>query len=151
MCSLFLFIIYLSLWLYLFVLFIYSCFLIFVFTYVVSFCLFVCSFCFFFFFKQKTAYEMRISDWSSDVCSSDLLGLLAAIPDEGLLARLHGIDFRGPLAANALQQLIRTQGFGSLNHRRQQADEQPRQPAAHCAASLTRVLMGSSSQAGACC
>src|SRR3546814_14371522 len=29
-------------------------------------------FCFFFFFKQKTAYEMRISDWSSDVCSSDL-------------------------------------------------------------------------------
>src|SRR3546814_1667525 len=29
---------------------------------------------FVFFFKQKTAYEMRISDWSSDVCSSDLLG-----------------------------------------------------------------------------
>src|SRR3546814_19372557 len=29
-------------------------------------------FCSFFFFKQKTAYEMRISDWSSDVCSSDL-------------------------------------------------------------------------------
>src|SRR3546814_17843401 len=28
---------------------------------------------YFFFFKQKTAYEMRISDWSSDVCSSDLL------------------------------------------------------------------------------
>src|SRR3546814_10087068 len=28
--------------------------------------------CAFFFFKQKTAYEMRISDWSSDVCSSDL-------------------------------------------------------------------------------
>src|SRR3546814_4057593 len=29
----------------------------------------------FFFFKQKTAYEMRISDWSSDVCSSDLMGI----------------------------------------------------------------------------
>src|SRR3546814_2435779 len=29
----------------------------------------------FFFFKQKTAYEMRISDWSSDVCSSDLIEL----------------------------------------------------------------------------
>src|SRR3546814_8764477 len=29
--------------------------------------------CVVFFFKQKTAYEMRISDWSSDVCSSDLL------------------------------------------------------------------------------
>src|SRR3546814_5663068 len=32
----------------------------------------MCSFLLFFFFKQKTAYEMRISDWSSDVCSSDL-------------------------------------------------------------------------------
>src|SRR3546814_2322939 len=31
--------------------------------------------CCFFFFKQKTAYEMRISDWSSDVCSSDLAAL----------------------------------------------------------------------------
>src|SRR3546814_4466471 len=30
----------------------------------------------FFFFKQKTAYEMRISDWSSDVCSSDLVRVL---------------------------------------------------------------------------
>src|SRR3546814_14262096 len=31
----------------------------------------------FFFFRQKTAYELRISDWSSDVCSSDLPGLAA--------------------------------------------------------------------------
>src|SRR3546814_8913248 len=31
-----------------------------------------------FFFKQKTAYEMRISDWSSDVCSSDLAGMQEA-------------------------------------------------------------------------
>src|SRR3546814_10883109 len=30
----------------------------------------------FFFFKQKTAYEMRISDWSSDVCSSDLMSFV---------------------------------------------------------------------------
>src|SRR3546814_4667032 len=35
--------------------------------------MFVCLL--FFFFKQKTAYEMRISDWSSDVCSSDLFGV----------------------------------------------------------------------------
>src|SRR3546814_5654169 len=34
----------------------------------------------FFFFKQKTAYEMRISDWSSDVCSSDLPGVAFAAP-----------------------------------------------------------------------
>src|SRR3546814_7331146 len=41
-------------------------------------CLFLlCVYVFYyivFFFKQKTAYEMRISDWSSDVCSSDLAG-----------------------------------------------------------------------------
>src|SRR3546814_11393587 len=36
----------------------------------------------FFFFKQKTAYEMRISDWSSDVCSSDLKRHAAARPGE---------------------------------------------------------------------
>src|SRR3546814_1406114 len=40
-------------------------------------------FCFCFFFKQKTAYEMRISDWSSDVCSSDLVAM-------GEIARPHG-------------------------------------------------------------
>src|SRR3546814_9805727 len=34
---------------------------------------YVCIFSYFVFFKQKAAYEMRISDWSSDVCSSDLL------------------------------------------------------------------------------
>src|SRR3546814_3234648 len=44
--------------------------------------------CVVFFFKQKTAYEMRISDWSSDVCSSDLLRLPPAVlPQEP--DRLH--------------------------------------------------------------
>src|SRR3546814_5185389 len=43
----------------------------------------------FFFFKQKTAYEMRISDWSSDVCSSDLsneqmLPIAAVVQETGL-------------------------------------------------------------------
>src|SRR3546814_17726171 len=45
----------------------------------------------FFFFKQKTAYEMRISDWSSDVCSSDLeLGFLRPLreQDSELLRRI---------------------------------------------------------------
>src|SRR3546814_9324687 len=45
----------------------------------------------FFFFKQKTAYEMRISDWSSDVCSSDLAilgnGIFLAEGDEWLSQR----------------------------------------------------------------
>src|SRR3546814_8758169 len=42
----------------------------------------------FFFFKQKTAYEMRISDWSSDVCSSDLI---AAGGDSGILWTSHNM------------------------------------------------------------
>src|SRR3546814_10545205 len=37
-----------------------------------------CLLCCFFFLKQKTAYEMRISDWSSDVCSSDLFADIAS-------------------------------------------------------------------------
>src|SRR3546814_11907863 len=45
-----------------------------------------CCLCGFCFFKQKTAYEMRISDWSSDVCSSDL--------DAGSLADISGISER---------------------------------------------------------
>src|SRR3546814_7753876 len=46
----------------------------------------------FFFFKQKTAYEMRISDWSSDVCSSDLhiaIVLDRPQPAEGQLLLAH--------------------------------------------------------------
>src|SRR3546814_563196 len=47
--------------------------------------------CLFFFFKQKTAYELRISDWSSDVCSSDLLGRFWAHPILAALAILCGL------------------------------------------------------------
>src|SRR3546814_13198900 len=53
------------------------------------------SCCFFFFFKQKTAYEMRISDWSSDVCSSDLkykhLVFVIAAAYAGLAGGLLGV------------------------------------------------------------
>src|SRR3546814_5987415 len=43
----------------------------------------------FFFSRQKTAYDMRIRDWSSDVCSSDLIG--ATAPFVGLLGTVWGI------------------------------------------------------------
>src|SRR3546814_4284602 len=50
---------------------------------------------YFFFFKQKTAYEMRISDWSSDVCSSDLLQrLFAGAPPRGR----QGMEAQSPCA-----------------------------------------------------
>src|SRR3546814_6680974 len=49
----------------------------------------------FFFFKQKTAYEMRISDWSSDVCSSDLgVSGISGTPFRIRLVRKHNmVDF----------------------------------------------------------
>src|SRR3546814_1642339 len=43
--------------------------------------------CSFFFFKQKTAYEMRISDWSSDVCSSDHQQRAARRPEQRAFAQ----------------------------------------------------------------
>src|SRR3546814_10831838 len=62
----------------------------------------------FFFFKQKTAYEMRISDWSSDVCSSDLVGADPQPFDAGVdraaeiaLARLLHQRLRRVIAALA--------------------------------------------------
>src|SRR3546814_7936089 len=46
---------------------------------------------FIFFFKQKTAYELRISDWSSDVCSSDLHRELTAPTDAQVAGEGYGI------------------------------------------------------------
>src|SRR3546814_5010715 len=53
------------------------------------------------FFKQKTAYEMRISDWSSDVCSSDLFYWTAMIRGVGLVTGLifQVVVMRAPTAA----------------------------------------------------
>src|SRR3546814_16577924 len=65
-----------------------------------------------FFVKQKTAYDMRISDWSSDVCSSDLillkLGALSiAAPAGEERAVWEPILAHGPAAHYALQHFIR--------------------------------------------
>src|SRR3546814_7501543 len=65
---------------------------------------------FFFFFKQKTAYEMRISDWSSDVCSSDLEHL--ALADE-LLRQLHCQPRRGEIA-DRRQQAFFSESFHQM-------------------------------------
>src|SRR3546814_3996312 len=55
----------------------------------------------FFFFKQKTAYEMRISDWSSDVCSSDLKHQRAYVD------RLNELVADTPFAEAALEDIVR--------------------------------------------
>src|SRR3546814_4108005 len=54
----------------------------------------------FFFFKQKTAYEMRISDWSSDVCSSDLAPAFAEQSTEAemLVTGIKVVDLLAPYA-----------------------------------------------------
>src|SRR3546814_7665598 len=60
--------------------------------------------CFFCVFKQKTAYEMRISDWSSDVCSSDLPASGRAFSPqlyEWLAANAHAVQGDGPITRSA--------------------------------------------------
>src|SRR3546814_5259504 len=53
----------------------------------------LCVYCILFFFKQKTAYEMRISDWSSDVCSSDLHArLLSFCASSVAVGRFHRLS-----------------------------------------------------------
>src|SRR3546814_19058852 len=62
----------------------------------------------FFCFKQKTAYEMRISDWSSDVCSSDLLFISSALPHRifpPLFNRYAGGQMCGSHVDNSIRQI----------------------------------------------
>src|SRR3546814_13261959 len=62
-----------------------------------------CLWCDFYFFKQKTAYEMRISDWSSDVCSSDLIR-----------ARTHVLVFGGGKIQHAVDADFRLSAKGRI-------------------------------------
>src|SRR3546814_2932383 len=55
----------------------------------------------FFFFKQKTAYEMRISDWSSDVCSSDLPPIVPSTASAGPAASAGATSAGGKLQGKA--------------------------------------------------
>src|SRR3546814_1941819 len=79
----------------------------------------------FFFFKQKTAYEMRISDWSSDVCSSDLL-LHVAVPESG-----------GEVAG-----VIATEGFRPAAIRARIALGQDARPCLQVRTRLERLFVG---------
>src|SRR3546814_2194974 len=82
-----------------------------------------------FFFKQKTAYEMRISDWSSDVCSSDLgaaklTGRIGAFSVGALSAATQ--EERGTVASlSSTRRLVvePLSGFNVLRARRERSEE----------------------------
>src|SRR3546814_12885664 len=107
----------------------------------------------FFFFKQKTAYELRISDWSSDVCSSDLLlrirarigqeileGIAALFTADRLVERViataealrhrrhigrRDLECGGDLVARGVVELCRAAGPLQLGPQPAKVDEQP--------------------------
>src|SRR3546814_3304699 len=94
---------------------------------------------FFFFFKQKTAYEMRISDWSSDVCSSDLVSLKQSVGDFEHLPEVtpHLLAFQARNNAGAAKAMNQARANG---HRRQRIallkSDQPAKSKTHCHLSL---------------
>src|SRR3546814_5828474 len=68
--------------------------------------------CLFFFFKQKTAYEMRISDWSSDVCSSDLkpvyfADIRATVVSSMRFENPHSLSYQDATLTNEPDTLVR--------------------------------------------
>src|SRR3546814_8545507 len=82
------------------------------------FCIYI--FLLVFFFKQKTAYEMRISDWSSDVCSSVLLIVGLAPGLRG--ANRTGRPFTGDYAGDLLYPTLLAFGFASGRYGQDPAD-----------------------------
>src|SRR3546814_2785175 len=87
-----------------------------------------------FFFKQKTAYEMRISDWSSDVCSSDLRAMAVAVIRHRRLMHvgLHGgVRYRHVIGVVMHRCLLKVMQGAAIGDRagvagqRQQRDQDP--------------------------
>src|SRR3546814_4498741 len=77
--------------------------------------------CFFFFFKQKTAYEMRISDWSSDVCSSDLhVADIAGLHLGGTILRRDGFHRADNRVVLGIDRHQTHGGIGKKAHDRKQ-------------------------------
>src|SRR3546814_17025567 len=75
-----------------------------------------------FFFKQKTAYEMRISDWSSDVCSSDLvmtalLKLGQEVDDFDAWDFIDFVDDKGAFTPNQVAMILWRMGSAGVNYR----------------------------------
>src|SRR3546814_1295442 len=81
----------------------------------------MCFFFFIFFFKQKTAYEMRISDWSSDVCSSDLTS--AWIIGRSALHHVDIFNRDGPTVAEIGDKDCKADGGLARRHRQHEHRE----------------------------
>src|SRR3546814_3104884 len=82
----------------------------------------------FFFFKQKTAYELRISDWSSDVCSSDLRKAVLAL-DRGariLVGDVAIAGFLAPLGAEIFDRSVIQQAVDAAPDRQRVEVVHPR-------------------------
>src|SRR3546814_2366056 len=79
-------------------------------------------FCFIFFFKQKTAYEMRISDWSSDVCSSDLRECVVAGGQLAIGGAAIVVDVGTELGV-LVGQVVGQVGLGTDQHRAARSEE----------------------------
>src|SRR3546814_9186337 len=90
---------------------------------------------YFFFFKQKTAYEMRISDWSSDVCSSDLHGRAGR---DASVAHLHRLQGRGRHGEEA----------DRLPRGRSQGGDALRRRGCRCDAQAVAALQGAAARRG---
>src|SRR3546814_18921168 len=96
----------------------------------------------FFFFKQKTAYEMRISDWSSDVCSSDLLR------PGGISLAFHPVYYALPFVINTvlpehMKQKMQARVFPNRN-----VYDIPQFPANYSGCSISRHVRGTLADIG---
>src|SRR3546814_10770936 len=88
---------------------------------------------FIFFFKQKTAYEMRISDWSSDVCSSDLIEDLVQKPGQPLALLEDDADEPRALCGREVARREQDLGEGADGgHRRAQFRSEERRVGKEC-------------------
>src|SRR3546814_5800238 len=78
---------------------------------------------FFFFFKQKTAYEMRISDWSSDVCSSDLTAVVDLDRVQEVGRGFHFRDDVAHLLVKGFEEILEGDGGRGLQDALELLDE----------------------------
>src|SRR3546814_2454400 len=86
----------------------------------------------FFFFKQKTAYEMRISGWSSDVCSSDLSHPLRLRLDDRFRYARQRLEHLVDASGNPVERLMFRAGEAGVDHMVHKIQKRPQIGRASC-------------------